>query len=248
MTPHTWVTEKIDGGPVGVAEFYQCSVCGACGGIAFRKGSPKPFLAGPALPVSEDCEIAYEEISKHLETKEWKRQQLDSMQRRAEQLVTEMKRYYGVTLAKGKRGLVYGSFLDREGRAFQFESKENRTELHSVITWADGTVDDFREYGEAFDKVHEYYSALVLEELATAIRAELEPKEFTIHRAKTVHGSIVEPPADPTKPWETRYRRKFYVSKPGRYEVFIDRMYPTKPVTVLVDTLPEVFEVLSKEL
>ena len=71
MKPHTWVTEVIDGGPVGRDTFWKCQECGASGGpVGF--GDPakppwKPFLAGlgkdlGALP--EDCEESKRKIHK----------------------------------------------------------------------------------------------------------------------------------------------------------------------------------------
>lgn len=58
MKPHTWEEREVDGGPVGTGRFLHCTVCGAAGGPPFVKRPPKPFLAGPATPVSEDCNDA----------------------------------------------------------------------------------------------------------------------------------------------------------------------------------------------
>jgi hypothetical protein len=64
MTPHAWAIENVDGGPVGDADFFQCTVCGCAGGCADFEGAvPHPFLPGPAQVVSTDCAIAHEQIS-----------------------------------------------------------------------------------------------------------------------------------------------------------------------------------------
>ena len=75
---HTWEIETIDGGTVGDADFWICHRCGASGGpvdtidplqwvdcahivgvqVAMLYRKPTPFLAGPALPLPEDCDEA----------------------------------------------------------------------------------------------------------------------------------------------------------------------------------------------
>lgn len=71
MIPHIWEAEEVDGGHLGVDEFWVCRGCGASGGVTFdvrgRKTTPRPFLAGfgrtdGALP--EDCEEAKDVIAR----------------------------------------------------------------------------------------------------------------------------------------------------------------------------------------
>lgn len=69
MKEHTWIVQEIDGGPIGIGEFWLCSTCGASAGhlgfhetpetgrLPGRKGRlSRVFLAGPSLTLSEDCE------------------------------------------------------------------------------------------------------------------------------------------------------------------------------------------------
>jgi hypothetical protein len=63
---HLWTTEEVDGGPVGKDDFYICQSCGASGGPVIGNEPPPtmaPFLAGPALQVSVDCNRAKEQIA-----------------------------------------------------------------------------------------------------------------------------------------------------------------------------------------
>jgi hypothetical protein len=66
---HKWITEEIDGGVVGVGDFWKCSVCGVCGGpkIGHRNTKRWPaFIPGPALRVSENCGEAQIQIKEYL--------------------------------------------------------------------------------------------------------------------------------------------------------------------------------------
>jgi len=70
---HNWVIEVVDGGYLGTCDVYHCTGCGCDGGatniVDFSNGGiadsrePKPFLAGPAILLSEDCEEAHQQIS-----------------------------------------------------------------------------------------------------------------------------------------------------------------------------------------
>ena len=66
MTAHTWVSEAIDGGSVGVSDFWVCSVCGASGGPCWPLAPQfrwPPFMAdGTGLKLSEDCAVALAEV------------------------------------------------------------------------------------------------------------------------------------------------------------------------------------------
>jgi hypothetical protein len=81
MTAHTWVTEEIDGGALGSDDFYLCTTCGCSGGsvtaynmrgVVFErdvegqlrptKREPQPFLPGPAIDLSQDCQVAHQQI------------------------------------------------------------------------------------------------------------------------------------------------------------------------------------------
>ena len=64
---HAWEKEEVDGGPLGTDEFWACFECGASGGAAFhpftgKETTPRPFLPGPASPLSEDCEEARQQV------------------------------------------------------------------------------------------------------------------------------------------------------------------------------------------
>lgn len=69
MKPHSWEVEEVDGGPVGVNDCWICHQCGASGGPVWynEKGqqpgpSMNPFLAGPGIRLSEDCDEAKQQI------------------------------------------------------------------------------------------------------------------------------------------------------------------------------------------
>ncbi len=71
-TPHTWVTEYVDGGTVD-GTFWKCSVCTANGGPEWPKRPPPtmgPFLAGLALKLSDDCKIASQQIADYYHSKD----------------------------------------------------------------------------------------------------------------------------------------------------------------------------------
>lgn len=38
MTHHTWTIEEVDGGTVGIGEFWLCKGCGASGGPVLWRG------------------------------------------------------------------------------------------------------------------------------------------------------------------------------------------------------------------
>lgn len=61
LNPHAWEVETVPP-PLGLdeGEFWKCANCGASGGAVWDKDkSPiHAFLAGPAIPLSIDCEIA----------------------------------------------------------------------------------------------------------------------------------------------------------------------------------------------
>lgn len=56
---HTWIIEEVDGGHVGVGDFWLCSDCGASGGPALLSSKDTPqgwiFLAGTGLNLPKDC-------------------------------------------------------------------------------------------------------------------------------------------------------------------------------------------------
>lgn len=55
---HKWEMKEIDGAHMGVDDFWICIDCGASGGPVRKSRKPKPFLAGPAICLSDDCEAA----------------------------------------------------------------------------------------------------------------------------------------------------------------------------------------------
>ena len=60
MKEHTWEVEEVDGGHVGVDNFWICHACGASGGpVAWACSRTLPywlFLAGTGLTLSIDCD------------------------------------------------------------------------------------------------------------------------------------------------------------------------------------------------
>jgi hypothetical protein len=74
VSEHIWITEEIDGGALGTSDFWLCSVCGASGGPVWydHQDKPKraPFLAGPALPLSQNCEEAKKQIAEYRQKEE----------------------------------------------------------------------------------------------------------------------------------------------------------------------------------
>ncbi len=79
MSQHPWTKVEVDGGPLGVGQFWHCPVCGVGGGPAWdaamekrleEKGVKKrwqPFIVGHGRRVSEDCEEAQKEIRAYAE-------------------------------------------------------------------------------------------------------------------------------------------------------------------------------------
>jgi len=75
---HTWIVERVDGGPMGSDDFYKCSVCGCSGGeilqSKIQKDSngkatftsvdrrPSPFIPGFAEDLDDDCDVAKVQI------------------------------------------------------------------------------------------------------------------------------------------------------------------------------------------
>ena len=78
MKPHVWEIETVDGGSVGLADFWHCHDCDAAGGPVWpSRNAPghlpppslPPFLAdGCGLQVSEDCDEARQAIIEHRRT------------------------------------------------------------------------------------------------------------------------------------------------------------------------------------
>ena len=72
MTNHKWEIEVIDGGSVGLGEFWKCNQCGASGGPTLWPGHKnsndvptwRPFLAGTHLKLTDDCSQSLEIIKK----------------------------------------------------------------------------------------------------------------------------------------------------------------------------------------
>lgn len=78
MLQHDWVIEEVDGGAIGVEDFWICRRCGASGGLAYclAPGFPpsiaKPFVNGKIggpMDLPDDCEVAAELIEKYWATK-----------------------------------------------------------------------------------------------------------------------------------------------------------------------------------
>ena len=67
MKKHTWITEEVDGGYLGIGDFWICSECGASGGPVYSGHVIKRiFLAdGAGLTLAEDCEESKVIIDKH---------------------------------------------------------------------------------------------------------------------------------------------------------------------------------------
>lgn len=77
MKEHVWVIDIVDGGHVGVGEFWECGQCGACGGSVFgkeTKSSSYPFYAdGSGLKLTDDCDESKRLIEEHLKKKKAKK-------------------------------------------------------------------------------------------------------------------------------------------------------------------------------
>jgi hypothetical protein len=67
MKKHNWTIKTIDGGSVGIADFWKCSDCGAGGGIIPTTREPKDtervfFPNGSGLSLTHDCDESKEII------------------------------------------------------------------------------------------------------------------------------------------------------------------------------------------
>lgn len=60
MKQHTWTTKEVDGGHLGISDFWCCSVCGAGSGSVWPgQVMPKGYIFlpnGSGLALTEDCE------------------------------------------------------------------------------------------------------------------------------------------------------------------------------------------------
>ena len=75
MSEHAWETEEVDGGPVGVCDFWRCRRCDAAGGPCWpaKDGSgyvPKKrgwvfYADGSGLKLTDDCEESDRLIREH---------------------------------------------------------------------------------------------------------------------------------------------------------------------------------------
>ncbi len=76
MKEHSWKVETIDCG-IDICDFLACEVCGASAGFAYdghsgvnwdhpQLGKLAPFLAGPGLKVSFDCDEALVQIQGYI--------------------------------------------------------------------------------------------------------------------------------------------------------------------------------------
>lgn len=55
--PHRWVTKKANEDPTDLADFcWVCEICGTDGGSL--EYGPRPFLAGPAVILTYDCDTS----------------------------------------------------------------------------------------------------------------------------------------------------------------------------------------------
>lgn len=65
MSGHTWLQEDFEAPYVGSYSSWRCTVCGACGGLWEKP--QHPFISGPAVQVSEDCQQAQLDMRAHAE-------------------------------------------------------------------------------------------------------------------------------------------------------------------------------------
>jgi hypothetical protein len=81
VKPHAWEVEEVDGGALGIGDFWICKACGASGGpVWFHRRLPHyAFLAGKGLNLdAHDCERAAQQVQM------FKVQQETDRQRKAE--------------------------------------------------------------------------------------------------------------------------------------------------------------------
>lgn len=65
LKAHAWVVETVDGGALGLGDFWVCPECGSRGGPVWEGHDPwRPFLAGygSGLKISDDCDVAKAQI------------------------------------------------------------------------------------------------------------------------------------------------------------------------------------------
>ena len=123
MKKHNWQVEQIDGGHLGVSDFWKCHDCGASGGptwaIRGNEGPPawEPFLAGEGrrlkLPNPEDCDDVKQRIIAHKNTEDYQSRLISERRYYGEDLFQELKRFE-VEGGFGKRGLVWGGIFSHE--------------------------------------------------------------------------------------------------------------------------------------
>ncbi len=70
MEEHIWGIEEVDGGLLGICDFYICHQCGASGGPVWPGKSPPTFAPFLADGSGYDCAEAKRQIESHNKKRE----------------------------------------------------------------------------------------------------------------------------------------------------------------------------------
>ena len=250
IKPHTWGTQTIDGGYAGGGSFFECSVCNASGGCALPgvdEPTRQPFLSGlgSTVSISLDCREAKRQIDEIIASKSWQKRRLEEAQHSGRALIEEVRKCYGVEMKMGRRGILYGGWPDKGGRAFKMTPKDFRSSLGWELKLHDGTTQDLTYYNPACNWLHEFYSPLVFSEVASALQAALDPKGFTVTLG---YGRVSGAVLSKDEKGRDRADKGFSVTKPSQYAIQIYRRYPLKDEHFRAASVRDVVNILLRQL
>lgn len=247
LIPHTWEKHYVDGGPVGGGDFWECTVCSASGGPAWGDDPPtqQPFLAGlgSEVSISRDCVEAKRQIDEIQSKKSWVKRRLIEAQHSGQHLIDEVKKCYGIEMKRGRRGILYGGFHDKEGRAFELKPKEFRSALGWEMKLHDGTTREFTYYNPMSDWLHEFYGPAVFGNLVCELQNVLGPRGFTITQG---HGRVYGAIYGKDDKGRDTFEKAFWVQKSGRFLIRVLKTYPQMDEEVFASSVDEVCKVLLK--
>jgi len=161
--PHPWEVETVGGGPVGDGDFWHCPKCDASGGSTLGGELVfSPFLAGQGYgnpTISLDCTEAERQIDEIKATPEWIRGAIDMNRRYGAEVLAFIEKTFKAPGKLAKRGLVYGGFPNREGRAFELEPQPKGW----ILRWTGAPEEHVKGLHRVLERLGEHYRKLVSE-------------------------------------------------------------------------------------